>query len=139
MNLQKYSPKTQLVLAESQKTARTRQHQAIEPEHLLRVLLSDEMAKLVFDKLGAKTSDIENALEVELTKLPKVAGASNYLSPRFLKITAAAEAAATRMGSKLVDATHLLVALADPGVVTGSPGRILRDHGVTKERLEGAL
>jgi ATP-dependent Clp protease ATP-binding subunit ClpB len=139
MNLAKYSPKCQAVLVESQKVARARQHQAIEPEHLLRALVSDEGGKAVLERLGVKVSEIEQKLEVELTKLPKVAGASNYLSPRFLKVTAAAEAQATKVGAKLVDASHLLAALADPGVAAGAPGRLLRDHGASKDRIESAL
>ncbi len=139
MNLAKYSPKCQAVLVESQKIARARQHQAIEPEHLLRALLQDDGGKAVLERLGTKLSEIEQKLEVELTKLPKVAGASNYLSPRFLKVTAAAEAQATKVGAKLVDASHLLAALADPGVAAGAPGRLLRDHGASKDRIESAL
>ena len=139
MNLAKYSPKCQAVLVESQKVARARQHQAIEPEHLLRALLSDDGGKAVLERLGVKLSEIEQKLEVELTKLPKVAGASNYLSPRFLKVTAAAEAQATRVGAKLVDASHLLAALADPASNSGAPGRLLRDHGAAKDRIESAL
>jgi ATP-dependent Clp protease ATP-binding subunit ClpB len=139
MNLAKYSPKCQAVLVESQKVARARQHQAIEPEHLLRALLSDEGGKAILERLGVKVGEIEQKLEVELTKLPKVAGASNYLSPRFLKVTAAAEAQATKVGAKLVDASHLLAALADPGVAAGAPGRLLRDHGASKDRIESAL
>ncbi|OGQ19204.1 MAG: ATP-dependent chaperone ClpB, partial [Deltaproteobacteria bacterium RBG_16_71_12] len=135
----KYSPKCQAVLVESQKVARARQHQAIEPEHLLRALLSDEGGKAVLERLGVKLTEIEQKLEVELTKLPKVAGASNYLSPRFLKVTAAAEAQATRLGAKLVDASHLLAALADPASNSGAPGRLLRDHGAAKDRIENAL
>ena len=139
MNLAKYSPKCQAVLVESQKIARARQHQAIEPEHLLRALLSDDGGKAVLERLGTKVSEIEQKLEVELTKLPKVAGASNYLSLRFLKVTAAAEAQATKVGAKLVDASHLLAALADPATAAGAPGRLLRDHGASKDRIESAL
>jgi len=139
MNLAKYSPKAQSTLVESQKVARARQHQAIEPEHLLSALLADELGKAVLDRLGVKIGDVQQKLEVELTKLPKVAGASNYLSPRFLKVTAGAEVAATRLGGKLVDASHLLSALADPSTNAGAPGRLLRDAGATKERIEASL
>src|SRR5581483_424671 len=139
MNLAKYSPKCQAILVEAQKIARARQHQAIEPEHLLRALLSDDGGKAVLERLGTKLSEIEQKLEVELLKLPKVAGASNYLSPRFLKVTAAAEAQATKLGAKLVDASHLLAALADPATAAGAPGRLLRDHGASKDRIESAL
>ena len=139
MNLAKYAPKTQAVLVESQKVARARQHQAIEPEHLLRALLTDADGKGILEKLGVKISEIETKLEVELTKLPKVVGASNYLGPRFLKVTAQAEAIATKLGAKLVEAIHLLAALSDPSVASGAPGRLLRDYGATKDKLESAL
>ena len=139
MNLAKYSPKSQASLVESQKIARARQHQAIEPEHLLAALLVDEMGKAVLDRVGVKISDVQQKLEVELTKLPRVAGASNYLSPRFLKVTAAAEVSATKLGGKLVDASHLLSALADPSTNSGAPGRLLRDHGAAKDRIEQSL
>src|SRR4051812_22193460 len=121
MNLAKYSPKAQAILVESQKVARARQHQAIEPEHLLAALLVDELGKAVLDRVGMKIADVQQKLEVELTKLPKVAGASNYLSPRFLKVTAGAEVNATKLGGKLVDASHLLSALADPSTNSGAP------------------
>ena len=139
MNLAKYSPKAQATLVESQKVARARQHQAIEPEHLLAALVADELGKAVLERVGVKVADLAQKLEVELTKLPRVAGASNYLSPRFLKVTAGAEVAATRLGGKLVDASHLLTALADPSTNAGGPGRLLRDLGATKDRIEASL
>lgn len=139
MNLTKYSPKAQATLVESQKVARARQHQAIEPEHLLAALINDELGKAVLERVGVKISELAQKLEVELTKLPKVAGASNYLSPRFLKVTAGAEVAATRLGGKLVDASHLLGALADPSTNAGAPGRLLRDAGASKDRIEASL
>ena len=137
MNLSKYAPKTQAILVESQKVARARQHQAIEPEHLLSALLADDAARAVLDKASVAVADLERKSEVELTKLPKVVGASNYLSPRFLKITSAAEACATRMGASLVGAVHLLIALSDPSVGQGAASRILRDAGGTRDKLEG--
>ena len=45
MNLAKYSPKAQTVFVESQKIARARQHQGIEPEHLLFALASTARSK----------------------------------------------------------------------------------------------
>jgi ATP-dependent Clp protease ATP-binding subunit ClpB len=139
MNLSKYASKTQAVLVESQKAAKVRQHQAIEPEHLLKALLESDEGKAVLQRAGVTATDVESRLEVDLTKLPKVVGASNYLSPRYLKVTAAAETAATRLGAGLVEASHLLVALADASVGGGPAGRLLRDLGATKEKLEEQL
>jgi ATP-dependent Clp protease ATP-binding subunit ClpB len=139
MNLGKYSTKSQTILVESQRTARSRQHQAIEPEHLLRALLVSEEGKGVLSRIGLKLEEVERKLEVELVKLPKIAGASNYLSPRFLKTTAAAEAQATRTGSKFVEASHLLASLSDPATSSGVAGKLLRDHGATRDRIENAI
>ena len=95
MNLASYTRQAQAILAESQKIAKSRQHQAIEPEHLLRALLGHDEAKAVLEKLGVNLSDLARRLEVELTRLPRIAGASTYLSQNFLKATAAAEVACT--------------------------------------------
>ena len=139
MNLAKYAAKTQTILVEGQKIARARQHQAIEPEHMLAAIVVDEGGKALLTKLGVNATTFVQKLDVELTKLPKVAGASNYLSPRFLKVTSAAEVAATKMGAALVDIVHLLIALADPSVASGPPGRLLREHGAPKDKLEGLV
>lgn len=139
MDLAKYSKNTVQVLSSSQKLAREKNHQAIEPEHLLSTLLTDEGGRGVLSALDISVSAVESKSAVELQKLPTVAGASNYLSPRFLKVTAAAETAATKLGSKLVNAAHLLAALADPSSGATGPGRILRDMGATKDNIEGLL
>ena len=139
MNLSKYTPKAQTLLADSQKIALARQHQAIEPEHLLRALLSDELGKALLQRVGVKIPELEQRLDVELVKLPKVAGASKYLSQGFLKVTAAAEVAATKAGGKAVDQSLLLAALADPSSNSGAAGRLLRDHGASRDRIEASL
>lgn len=139
MNLSKYSTKTQNVLIESQKIARARQHQAIEPEHLMSALLANDEANAILEKLDVSQRDLEKKIEIELAKLPKVVGASNYLGPRFLKVTAAAEVAATRLGARLVGAGHLLVSISDPAVAAGNTGRLLREHGAPRDRLEKLL
>ena len=139
MNLAKYSPKTEPILVNAQKVAKSRQHQAIEPEHLLSALLADELARAVLERLGVKVGELNLKLEVELTKMPKVAGASNFLGAKFLSVTAAAEVAATRFGSKLVDASHLLAAIADPSSNAGAAGRLLRDYGASRDRIEASL
>ncbi|MCP4503734.1 MAG: AAA domain-containing protein [Deltaproteobacteria bacterium] len=138
MDLKNYTPSTQKILAESQKVARARQHQAIEPEHLLSALLKTDGALKVLKELGVGMSSLETRLEVELTKITKVAGASNYLGPRFLKVTAAAESVATRLGGKVTE-VHLLASLANPSLNTGGVGRILADAGAPQDKLEDLL
>lgn len=133
MNLTKYTLQAQSLLVDSQKAARANKHQAIEPEHLFKVLLQIPGIRAILDK-HAKSADIERRLDVELIKIPKNQ-ATNYLSPRFLKLTSAAEVFATKSNNK-VDASHFLRALVDQ---PGASSKVLREGGVTKELLDGAL
>jgi ATP-dependent Clp protease ATP-binding subunit ClpB len=136
MNLHKYAVKAQTLLVESQKAAKANQHQAIEPEHLLKALLVEPSVRTALGKI-ANLAEIERGLDVELSKIPKTQ-ATNYLSPRFLKLTAAAEVLATKANVK-VETSHLILTLVDSQTNTGPSGRLLRDCGVTRERLEGGL
>ena len=133
MNLSKYTLQAQTLFVDSQKAARANQHQAIEPEHMLKVLLQNKGVRAVLDKYAPAT-EIERRLDVELIKMPRVQ-ASNYLSPRFLKLTSAAEVFATKANSK-VEISHFLMALADSQT---NAGKVLRDLSVTRVRLEGGL
>ncbi|MFH1807788.1 MAG: AAA family ATPase [Pseudomonadota bacterium] len=137
MNLAQYTAEAQDALAASQKLAKQRQHQAIEVEHLLYALLAREPSGVPaqLKALGADLTQAQRRLEVELAKLPKVVGASNYLSPRFLKVTSAAEAMAAERGDGKVAGSHLAAAIADASFDSGAAGAILRELGVTREAL----
>jgi len=136
MNLSKYTAKAQTLLVDSQRAARANFHQAMEPEHLFKALLRDDTIKAAIGKLS-NIGELESKLDTELNKIPKVQ-ASNYLSPRFIKICSFAEVAATKAGDK-VGPIHLLSALSDAHANPGATGRILRDAGITTERLNSSL
>lgn len=137
MNLLKYTARAQAFLAESQKIAKNNQNCAIEPEHLLKAMIKDSVVRSALDKL-TNSADLEKKLDIELAKLPVNHG-SNYLSPRLLRLAAAAEVTIAKTNSKQVDQIHLLYALTDAVSNPSTSGRILRDAGLTKDRLEGGL
>lgn len=139
MDLKKYTQQTQSVLVAAQKTAQKYYHQVIEPEHLLQAMLQDKNIRAIMGSMNVKVDQIGKKLEVELLKLPKVVGANVYLGNRILKITSSAEAVAARFGSSKVEVGHLLVAFSDAEVADGAAGRLLREGGITKQKLEYTL
>jgi ATP-dependent Clp protease ATP-binding subunit ClpB len=136
MNPGKYTLQAQSLFIDSQRIAKAYQHQAIEPEHMLKALLQN---KHVCSALSKYTiiSELERKIDLELHKIPQVQ-AVNYLSPRFLKIASAAEVIATKANVK-TDIVHFLLALTDARVNTSMSGRILRDAGLTREYIEGGM
>lgn len=66
---------------------------------------------------------------------PKVSGEGQQmgLSNELVRVIEKAEKKATKMGDSFVVTEHLLMALAED---KGEAGRVLRDAGVTKERIE---
>ncbi|MBN2361154.1 MAG: AAA family ATPase [Deltaproteobacteria bacterium] len=141
MNLAQYTAEAQESLAAAQKIAKQRQHQAIDVEHLLAALAGRDQSGVpeLLGKLKVDVAQIRQRLEIELGKLPKVVGASNYLAPRLLKVTSAAESAATEHGLKQVTGPLLLAALADPQNDSGQAGAILRELGASREAIATAL
>jgi len=141
VNLANYTPEAQEALAAAQKLAKQRQHQAIEVEHLLLAVGTREQGGVpqLLQKMGADLGTLKRRLEVEIAKMPKVMGGSNYLSPRFLKVTSAAEAAATQLGEARVTSALLCLAIADPSFDSGAAGKILRELGATREAITAAL
>jgi len=157
MNLNKFTEKAQEAIYNAQELAQNLNHSQIEPEHLLLTLLEqpEGLAPQILQKLGVAPEAIalkrhhtllpetvgvmalHQPARAELERLPKVTGAAQvYVSPRFSRVTDAAQKEATRLRDEFVSTEHLLLALADD---SGAAGRLLRQAGVTKDRLLQAL
>ena len=134
----KFTLKAQEAIQASQKIAETRQHQQIEPEHLLQALIEqpEGIVQPILQKLGASKETIMQGLETALSKKPAVSGAGVgeiYLSPTLNQIFEKALAEADRMKDEYISTEHLLIAIADD--TSSDAGRILRENGVTKDAI----
>lgn len=76
MRFDKFTLKAQEALQETQAVAEKREHQQIEPEHLLIALLqqNEGIIPQVFQKLGASIPNTLAQLDEILGKIPKVYG-----------------------------------------------------------------
>ncbi len=141
MQYDKFTMKSQEALQEAQKLAQSMNHQQIEPEHLLKVLLSDEtgIVPAVLKKMGVSVQAIAAEMDQSLEKLPKVtgAGAQIYLSPTLNQILQKAFSVASDMKDEYVSQEHLLLAMIETSGTTVY--QVLTAHGVNKDAFMQAL
>ncbi|PSR29919.1 MAG: ATP-dependent chaperone ClpB [Sulfobacillus thermosulfidooxidans] len=141
MRLDKLTVKSQEALSEAQNIARDQQNQEIAPEHLLAALLAqpDGIVRPLIEKVGIPLAALEQAVQREIAKLPKVSGTQPgaYLSQSLTRIIDNAEKEADALKDEYISTEHLLLAMVEqPETVAG---RILRDYGLKRESVLMAL
>jgi ATP-dependent Clp protease ATP-binding subunit ClpB len=139
MKLDKFTVKAQESVQAAQTIARRRDHQQLEPEHLLAALLEQEdgVAGPVLERIGADLKLVRARVEEELNRLPKVQGGTGeYMSPRLAKLLDAATDEAKKLKDEYVSTEHLLLALADD---KRGAGDALKSAGVTRDRLSTVI
>ena len=139
MNMDRLTVKAAAAVSAAAETARTGGHPEIEGAHLLEALLEQEdgVVAPVLEKLEAAPERVAAAAAAELSRRARVTGGAVPGASRELRRTFdLAEEAARDLGDAYVSTEHLLVGLA---AGKGDAARILRDHGVTRARLDAAL
>ncbi len=140
MRYDKFTTQLQTGLAEAQSLALGRDHQQIEPAHLLLALLNQEdggVAGLV-SKAGGNANALKKSLADGLDKLPKVEGTPGevHLSRDLANLLNVADKEAQKRGDQYIASElFLLAAVGDKG----DTGRLLKAAGVTKASLEKAV
>ncbi|MEK7713608.1 MAG: Clp protease N-terminal domain-containing protein, partial [Deltaproteobacteria bacterium] len=139
MRFDKLTIKSQEALQEAQTQAEKREHQQVEPEHLLYSLLDQTggIASPILKKLGSDPATIKERIETELKKIPKVYGAPEvFISTRLKGILDSAQREADRLKDEFVSTEHLLLSIAEG---KGPASEILKINGADKERILSAL
>jgi len=140
MRFEKFTTKLQEALAEAQSNALGRDHQYIEPQHLLVALLNQEgggMAGLI-SKAGGNPDALKKALAESIARLPKVEGTAGevMVSRELAQLLNVADKEAQKRGDQYIASElYLLAAAADKG----ETGRILKSAGVARQALEKAI
>ena len=136
----KMTEKAQEAIVAAQRMAEERQHTQIEPEHLLYVLVTQEsgVVPAVIERLGVQPSAVLAALEPALAGMARASGPTQVqLSSRLRRVLDTAASEAERLKDEYVSTEHFLLALADDQ--RGAAGQVLRDLGITKDRLYEGL
>ena len=138
MNPEKYTIKTQEAIQGALELAQQRGQQALEPEHLLAVLLREgnSVSEYLFPKLGVDLSALRSSVDAAINRLPKVQGGQPYLSQDLSTALDDALTISTEMKDQYVAMEHILLAFAKG---SNQASQLLKDHGVTYKALEKAV
>jgi len=141
MRIDRFTAKMQEGLQESQTLASEMQHQELTPEHLLLALLRqpDGLARPLLEKLNVQPGTVEQQIEEELRRRPKVSGANTgqTLGADLRTVLDQAEKEMSKLKDEYVSVEHFLLALVDSPSIPAA--RILRGLGVNRDRVMQAL
>jgi ATP-dependent Clp protease ATP-binding subunit ClpB len=143
MDINKLTEKLQEALSSAQSKAVRYSHQQVDIEHLLLALLEQErgLAGSILNKANINIESLRTNVEQELDRVPKVTGPTGepgqvYVTSRLNRLLTQAEDESKRLGDEYVSIEHVLLAMTDD---TGAAGRILKQFGITRERLMQTL
>jgi ATP-dependent Clp protease ATP-binding subunit ClpB len=143
MDINRFTEKAQEALGTAQRRAAQAGQQQVDVEHLLAALLEQDqgLAPAILRKGGLDVERLRRRIEDELAKLPKVSGEGAspdqvYITGRLNRLLAQAETEAKQLKDDYVSVEHLLLAMVGD---TGTSGRMLKEFGLTREKLMAAL
>src|SRR2546428_63259 len=141
MDLNKLTLKSQEALQRAQEEARNRNHQMVEPVHVLFALLSDPEGVVypLLQRLEQSPRALRDRVEEALDRIPKVYGAPGqdlYLSAPSRQVLDRAFEEASKLTDEYVSTEHLFLALLDGA---SDASRILAEAGVSRDALMKAL
>jgi ATP-dependent Clp protease ATP-binding subunit ClpB len=143
MDFNRLTEKSQEAIRQAQSTAVNYGNQQVDVEHLLLAMLEQEggLAPSILLRAGISLEPLHQRLVQEIEKLPKVSGAGVrpdqvYVTPRMSQLLTRAEEQAKRLKDEYVSIEHLLLATAED---SGAAGKLLKDFGLTRDRLMKAL
>ena len=138
MNLNQFTVKSQDAISKAQQIAMENSHQSIEPTHILEGMFQsdDHISSFLLKKSEVDTAGLREKNKHALEQLPKVEGGNLYLSTNANKVLLEAQNIAKRMADEFVTLEHLWLALFE---VQSPTSQVLRDMGLTKNSLEGAI
>jgi ATP-dependent Clp protease ATP-binding subunit ClpB len=141
MDLEKFTDRAKGFLQAAGTIAIREYHQRLTPEHFLKALLDDEegAAAGLIKAAGGDPAPARTAVELELSRLPKVQGAGAgqpQITPELVRVLDSAQQTAQKAGDEYTAQDRLLVALA----ASDTPaGRALRSAGANPQALERAV
>ena len=138
MNFDKYTIKSQEAIQQAINQCRSNQQQALEPEHILKAMLSEKenIFKFIFNKLGTSEQTILNAVDNAIAKLPKVTGADVSLSRDMQTAFLNAESYSQQLQDEFVTQEAILMGIFKTAC---DASRILKDAGISEKELDSAI
>ena len=137
MNSEKFTSKLQMALGDAQSLAVGRDHQFIDPAHLLVALLGQKGGTVhhLLSQTNVKLQQLRTELGAHLDSLPKVSGNDGevHISKELVKLLNRADALSQKRGDQFISSEMVaLAAVEDKNAV----GKMLRNAGADRKSLE---
>ncbi|KXI27421.1 ATP-dependent chaperone ClpB [Paraglaciecola hydrolytica] len=140
MRLDSFTSKFQLAISEAQSLALGRDHQYIEPVHLLSALLNQQggSVRSLFDHAQLNINGLRSALAEALDKLPRVDGTGGDVQlgkDTIVLLNLSDKIAQKRKDQYITSEIFVLAAVQDKGRL----GQILKQFGADEQKIEKAI
>ena len=139
MRPDKMTSRLQNALADAQSMALGKDHAAIEPLHLLAVLVEQKAGSVLpqLVRAGARANELQTRLNERLGQLPTLKSPTGEMSfaPAFVKVLNLADRLAQKAGDDFISTEQVLLALFEDPTVES----VLRESGVDKAALEAIV
>ena len=137
MNFNKFTIQAQEAVQAALELAQNGNHQAVEPAHILKALLSssENVTIGVLKKLGVSVPGLISDIDKIIKRFPIVKGASvsgQYLSNQTKELFDTAQKEADALSDEYISSEHILLAITQ---TTSETATLLKDRGVSKNHL----
>jgi ATP-dependent Clp protease ATP-binding subunit ClpB len=138
--MDKLTSKFQLALADAQSLAVGRDHQYIEPVHVMSALLDQQGGSIrpLLDKAGTNINVLRSQIQESLDRLPRVEGNAGevHISGELNRVLNLTDKIAQKRGDQYISSElFVLAALEDKGQL----GTVLRNAGAVKGAIDKAI
>jgi len=139
-NSQQFTEKAREAIVAGQQLTADKRLAQFEPEALLRALVaqSDGVVPQLLHRLGVEPSALLESIDATIERAPRLQfSADAVVSAGLQRALRAAEDEARQFGDEYISAEHLFLGVLG---IERSPGEaLLRTHGITRDRVYGAL
>lgn len=140
MRMDKLTSNFQLALQEAQSMAVGKDHQFIEPVHLMAAMLNQENSAVanLYLRAGADVNSMKQRIQDVIDRLPSVSGTAGevHLSNSLSNLLNVTDKLSQQRGDEYIASEMFaLAALEDKGEL----GKLLKQSGINKEQLTAAL
>ncbi len=144
MDFNRFTEKVQDAVKAAQSVAIRNQNQQVDVEHLFAALLTQEngLAPSILNKADVRVDALRQRIDQEIERLPKVSSPAGsaadqiIVTGRLQKLFTTAEDEAKRLKDDYISVEHVLLAMTGDN---GTTGTILKEFGMTRERLMRSL
>ena len=138
MNFNNFTIKAQEAIQQASAIAQGNQQQAIETAHLLKGLLTvdENVVSYVLKKLNINLNVLNQQLDTQIEKFPKVSGSEGYLASGANSALQKAQSYLKEFKDEFVSVEHLLLGIL---AVNDNTSKMLKDQGATEKDLKKAI